>query len=275
MDTMAKIQIVRAVGEQRPTQQADGLFRLYSPLSAWRGTVEVNRNKLFEGAIQPGMLRLIAPEESEHTVRSTPATALLVQFSEEHLQTIFARFEYQHTPAAHVFIHPLFRRSGTVLRLVREVKYARAFEGPARRCFLDGIAQALVGVLIDFHKRFGQGMSAKELPTLTDRQWARCCAYADERLHKKLSLKEWADSAGLSVSDFARRFERKSAETPYAWFMGRRIDRAKGLLVKTSLSLSDLACTLGFSSQSHFTEAFRVRAGSSPARWRTNYLKQY
>jgi AraC family transcriptional regulator len=51
--------------------------------------------------------------------------------------------------------------------------------------------------------------------------------------------------------------------------MQRRIERAKELLRSTPApSLCDISIALGFSSQSHFTEAFRRRVGTSPAHWR-------
>ena len=263
--TVGRIAVIRG---QRPARQESNGFRLYSPLCQWQGLVEVNHHVLFEGAIQPGMLRLSGPDEQEQQVRSCSATAMLVELSRMQLFDLFSRFSYQHKPAQTLFIHPILTPSGTVQRLVREMKYASQLEGAAKRCFLNGLVEALIGILVDRHARLEKGKLSRELPTLTDRQLKQCCAYADERLHKKLSLKEWAGSVNLSVSDFSRRFQRKSAETPYAWFLRRRIERAKHFLSKTAMPISDLAYTLGFSSQSHFTQAFRVREGLSPARWR-------
>jgi len=49
--------------------------------------------------------------------------------------------------------------------------------------------------------------------------------------------------------------------------LSRRIQRAE-LLLGGPLSLSEIALTVGFASQSHFTETFRRRTGRTPSKAR-------
>jgi AraC family transcriptional regulator len=57
--------------------------------------------------------------------------------------------------------------------------------------------------------------------------------------------------------------------TPHQYQLYRRIERAKELLADRSLSLASLSVAVGFSSQSHFSTAFRKIAGTSPHRFRS------
>jgi AraC family transcriptional regulator len=50
--------------------------------------------------------------------------------------------------------------------------------------------------------------------------------------------------------------------------MDRRIDESMRLLASTDQPIVDIALEMGFSSQSHFTDAFTRRAGIPPGRWR-------
>jgi AraC family transcriptional regulator len=71
----------------------------------------------------------------------------------------------------------------------------------------------------------------------------------------------------MSPYSFSRLFKATAEATPYHFVLARRIQRAE-MLLGGEMSLSEIALTLGFASQSHFTEAFRRRTGRTPARAR-------
>ncbi len=50
--------------------------------------------------------------------------------------------------------------------------------------------------------------------------------------------------------------------------MKARLDRARDLLGQSDLSIAQVAEMTGFTSQSHFTRAFRQYAGDTPSGWR-------
>jgi AraC family transcriptional regulator len=57
--------------------------------------------------------------------------------------------------------------------------------------------------------------------------------------------------------------------TATTYIAERRIERAKKMLEETELPISEIALRSGFSSQSHFTTAFRRLAGATPKAFRT------
>lgn len=81
-------------------------------------------------------------------------------------------------------------------------------------------------------------------------------------------LDDLARECGLSKRHFLRAFKTSTGEPPHRWLLGRRIDRAKELLVGSALELSEIANLCGFSDQSHFNRMFRRMTGETPGGWR-------
>jgi AraC family transcriptional regulator len=88
------------------------------------------------------------------------------------------------------------------------------------------------------------------------------------RLDEAVSLAELARALSLSPSHFARAFKQTTGQPPHRWLMEQRIDKAKQLLIGTTLSLGEIALACGFADQSHFTRMFSRVTHSSPGAWR-------
>jgi AraC family transcriptional regulator len=56
--------------------------------------------------------------------------------------------------------------------------------------------------------------------------------------------------------------------SPHQYVMKARLDRAQEMLAGSDLTIAQVADSLGFASQSHFTRAFRGHAGQTPSSWR-------
>jgi AraC family transcriptional regulator len=81
------------------------------------------------------------------------------------------------------------------------------------------------------------------------------------RLPENVSLSQVARIADLSLAHFSFAFKTSMGVAPHGWFRRQRVDRAKGLLLDSSLSLSMVALALGFSNQSAFGAAFKRETG--------------
>ena len=91
------------------------------------------------------------------------------------------------------------------------------------------------------------------------------------RLDEPISLAELARACKLSPSHFARAFRQTTGQPPHRWLMEQRIEKAKQLLVDSTLSLAQIAWTCGFADQSHFTRVFAQLVQSSPGQWRRHW----
>lgn len=89
-----------------------------------------------------------------------------------------------------------------------------------------------------------------------------------DQLQEKLTLAEMAAFVQLDVYSFARWFKRAFGMPPHRYLTAARIARARTLLLRTELSLVEIALQCGFSSQSHLSSAFRRFAGIAPGSYR-------
>jgi AraC-like DNA-binding protein len=67
---------------------------------------------------------------------------------------------------------------------------------------------------------------------------------------------------------FAALFRVATGARPHEYVLRRRIERAQELLRDSSLTLVDVALSVGFQTQSHFTTVFKRFTGETPHRWR-------
>jgi AraC family transcriptional regulator len=82
-----------------------------------------------------------------------------------------------------------------------------------------------------------------------------------------ISLADLADAAGLSRMHFAAQFRVATGCRPHDYLLQQRIECAKQLLAGTATPLVEVALSVGFQTQSHFSTVFKRLAGDTPARW--------
>jgi AraC family transcriptional regulator len=80
-----------------------------------------------------------------------------------------------------------------------------------------------------------------------------------------------AAEACLSRVQFVRQFKRLTGLSPHQYVLRRRVERAAALLKSGEVCLKGLAPDVGFSSQSHLTEAFRRVYGVTPGAYRDQH----
>ena len=98
--------------------------------------------------------------------------------------------------------------------------------------------------------------------------------YVDAHLDRQLSLRDLAKVAGLSRMHFAAQFRIVTGYRPREYILQKRIERAMSMLLNTEMPLVEIALSVGFSTQSHFSSVFRRIAGETPARWRYAHQDQ-
>jgi len=77
-----------------------------------------------------------------------------------------------------------------------------------------------------------------------------------------------ARAAFMSPSHFSRRFRAIYGETPYGYLMTRRIERAKALLRRGDLSVTEVCVAVGCTSLGSFSTRFTQLVGASPSAYR-------
>src|SRR3954470_18737929 len=91
---------------------------------------------------------------------------------------------------------------------------------------------------------------------------------ADARYSEPLDVDDMAAAAGLSRAHFSREFRRAFGESPHAYLLTRRLERAASLLRHTDRSVADICFSVGLSSVGSFTSSFTRTYGISPTAYR-------
>ena len=94
---------------------------------------------------------------------------------------------------------------------------------------------------------------------------------ADSRYFEALGVEDMARAAGLSRAHFSREFRRAFGESPHAYLLTRRLERAAALLRTTDRSVADICLSVGLQSIGSFTTSFTRTYGVSPTAYRAAF----
>jgi transcriptional regulator GlxA family with amidase domain len=86
----------------------------------------------------------------------------------------------------------------------------------------------------------------------------------EANLSEPLSLIEIADHVGLSRRQIERLFRQEMGRSPARYYLEIRLDRARHLLIQSSLPVVEVAVACGFVSASHFSKCYRELYARSP-----------
>src|SRR5438045_9160463 len=90
----------------------------------------------------------------------------------------------------------------------------------------------------------------------------------DREYASPLDVEALARTACMSSGHFSRSFRAAFGETPYSYLMTRRIERAKALLRRGDLSVTDVCFAVGCSSLGSFSSRFTELVGETPTAYR-------
>lgn len=91
----------------------------------------------------------------------------------------------------------------------------------------------------------------------------------DRDYAQPLDVPALARTALMSPGHFSRSFRTAFGETPYSYLMTRRIERAKALLRRGDLSVTEVCFEVGCTSLGSFSTRFAELVGESPSSYRT------
>jgi len=151
--------------------------------------------------------------------------------------------------------------------LLYALEAERASGYPSGRLLLDNIEATLASILVTSHS----GLTPQQTPSkggLPPQCLRRVMEYMYTNIDRQVALKDLAALAGLSQSHFSRQFCETTRLSPCRYMLALRIERSKELLKNPDISILEVALSVGFENQQHFSTVFRRLVGVSPSSYR-------
>ena len=207
---------------------------------------------------------VIIPPYTEHTERSSQnhpleyyvlgidGISFLSQKDREYAQ-VFCNFE--HDPS----IHELFRQ---MLYEIRTAQYGS-----------QTICQHLLEILILKIIRSQQLIPVSINSIRMTKECAQIKEYLDSNYAEHITLDTLTGLTHMNKYYMVHSFTKYAGLSPIQYLNQTRLKRAQHLLKNTNYSISDIASSTGFSSQSYFTQIFRKNFNMTPVKYRQEHAK--
>lgn len=113
-----------------------------------------------------------------------------------------------------------------------------------------------------------RGMRTESVGTRMSPVVLEAIDYMNANIDQALSLSDIAQATNRSPSHIARMFRSELGVPPHRYLINLRVEKARWLLEKTSLSIAEIAYDCGFAHQEHLTRLFRRHCDTTPAAYR-------
>jgi len=109
------------------------------------------------------------------------------------------------------------------------------------------------------------------VPATPGRYLLRAKDLADARYAEPLTVADLARAAGYSRAHFSQEFRRAFGESPHAYLLTRRLERAAALLRTTDYSVAEICVAVGLAGVGSFTTSFVRMHGRTPTQYRAAF----
>jgi AraC family transcriptional regulator len=236
----------------------DGQFVLGVALRPTRLRLLSGREMIFDGMMASGMTYVCRPSQILHAEFAGPTDFLhlYVAGGSIHKQRHADMSAGMHSESSLATMLP---RDVLIDHLARAVHTA---DESTDENYIETLARAIVVRAAQIRQR-----SASVLP-LPKWRLRRVVDYIQAHISGAISIADLAAAAGLSRTHFTAQFRLATSCRPHDFILLQKIEAAKRLLLHTSRDLLDIALTVGFQTQAHFSTVFKRFVGETPGRWR-------
>jgi AraC family transcriptional regulator len=165
-------------------------------------------------------------------------------------------------------IHTVLENRSPVIESIARMAFdelQRSSEATASNLYADSLANILAVQLLREYSSHKMPPERRYVNGLTNKKLVLVLDLIETDLSQNLSLSVLANTVGLSEYHFLRMFKQSTGLTPHQYVIDQRIERAKELLQRTDMTVTEIAYLLGFSTPAHFTHHFRRKTGVTPS----------
>ncbi|WGV98470.1 helix-turn-helix domain-containing protein [Vibrio sp. YMD68] len=128
-------------------------------------------------------------------------------------------------------------------------------------------------LVVSGHRQGGQSQFVETPMLEVPNQFSHALAWAQDNLDKSISIDELATKANMSRRTFDRKFRGCFDLSPKEWIICQRIERAKGLLESSNMTIERLSQASGFDTSMTMRHHFRQLVGVSPKVYRQQFFQ--
>jgi AraC family transcriptional regulator len=155
---------------------------------------------------------------------------------------------------------PFLRGIGNVLR-----SGFRAMRAPTQ-VYLESLASVIaIHVAANYDRRDARAIA---FSGLAPHKLQRVLDYIEQHLPEAIHVRDLAGVVHMSPYHFARMFKQATGQPPHVYITSQRMDQAKNLLGNSDMSLVQVASSVGYQTQAHFTGVFHKHVGITPRTFR-------
>ncbi len=234
-----------------------------SRLSFWLG-----RTAFMQKTIAPGTVQITGPAQRARAVFHGPYDVLHLHVRNALLQECLA-WSGGGRPAGEVNLHdPRFSYDPIVERLGAALLSVGDIEGAFGWLYADALSLALIARLLARNADCPGTTARRKVSALPKWRLRRAIDFIEAHADEQVALADLAQAAGLSRMYFAAQFREAMGLRPHEYLLQRRIEKARAMLQASDLPIVQVALSVGFSSQTHFTTVFKRFTGLTPYRYR-------
>jgi AraC-like DNA-binding protein len=165
-------------------------------------------------------------------------------------------------------VDPRVVREPAVERLVEALLALDGVERGLVALYVEALCLAILTRLLSMRGDSDLPAAGRRMAPLPKWRLKRVVDYVNAHLASRITLADLAGAAGRTRMHFAAQFRVATGSRPHDFVLRRRIERAQQLLRDPGLALADIALSVGFQNQAHFTTVFKRFTGATPHRWR-------
>ncbi len=147
-------------------------------------------------------------------------------------------------------------------------------EKPAAQALINRLTEILFILVLRAYLQRNDDQQQNWLNGLNDPLIGKALHLIHTRPHNPWTIESLAKAAGMSRANFSLRFKDLVGTSPFQYLTQWRLFRASSLLLAKSLSISEIAEQVGYSSEASFSKVFSKHIGKSPGRFRRETLQK-